>query len=119
MLTTRKQRWIAFLIAIAVGFGIGVYYGKTVKPVEYTDIAPTDLRADFKADFVLMVAEAYQNDHNLQNARRALGLLGGDPQSAVQQALTFAIEHNYGSQDVLVLQKLLTDLQSQSAGGAP
>lgn len=120
MLATRKQRWIAFLIAIAIGIGIGLYYGWVAKPVQYTDIAPTDLRADFKADFVLMVAEAYQNEHDLESARRALGLLGSDPQSAIQQALAFAMEHNYASQDVLVLQNLLTALQNQSnAGGAP
>ncbi len=112
-MTSRRARWIAFLFAIAVGLGLGLYYGWVVSPVDYVDTAPNTLRADYKADFVLMTAEAYQADGDLEAARRTLALLGEDPVTAVQQALDFGAEHGYTSQDLFVLQELLSALQAQ------
>ncbi len=110
---SRRTRWLAFLIAIAVGIGLGLYYGWIVSPVAYVDTAPNTLRADYKADYVLMVAEAYQADHDLQSARRTLALLGADPAAAVQAAITFGTAHGYASQDLYALQQLLAALRSR------
>ncbi len=112
-MTSRRARWIAFLLSIAVGLGIGLYYGWVVSPVDYVDTAPNTLRPDYKADFVLMTAEAYQADGDLEAARRTLALLGEDPVEAVKQALAFGAEHGYTSQDLFVLRELLTALQAQ------
>ena len=115
---SRRVRWLAFLIAIAVGMGIGLYYGWVVSPVAYVDTAPNTLRADYKADYVLMVAEAYQADGDLESARRALALLGSDPVAAVQKAVAFGTAHGYASQDLYALQQLLTALQSRPVEGS-
>ena len=116
---SRRARWMAFLVAIAVGVGLGLYYGWAVSPVAYVDTAPNTLREDYKADYVLMVAEAYQGDGDLTSARRSLALLGGEPIKAVEQAIAFGNAHGYASQDLYVMQQLLMALQSHPVENAP
>ena len=45
--------------ALAVGIGMGLAYGWLVDPVDFFDLSPDTLRADYKTDYVLMTAEAY------------------------------------------------------------
>src|SRR4030042_6712594 len=101
------SRWTKFLIAVIVGAAAGLFYGWVVNPVEYVDIAPESLRVDYKTDYVLMVAEAYQVQHDLGLAVRRLALLGSSaPTDIVAQALNYALQHEYGSQDLSLLQTL-------------
>ncbi len=101
------SRWTKFLIAVALGAAAGLFYGWVVNPVEYVDIAPTSLRVDYKADFVLMVAEAYQVDHDTGLAVRRLSILGSSaPTEIVANALNYALQHGYASQDLSLLQLL-------------
>jgi hypothetical protein len=82
-----------------------------VNPVEYVDIAPSSLRADYKADFVLMVAESYQADHDLGLAVRRLALLGSkSPKNIVAEALNYALQHEYAPADLSLFQLLSEDL---------
>ena len=112
-MTSRKVRWLAFLITIAVGVAAGLYYGWVISPVDYVDTTPNTLREDYKADFVLMVAEAYQADGDLEAARQMLALLDEDASAVVEEAFAFGVSHGYASQDLFVLHELLTALQSQ------
>ena len=101
------SRWTKFLIAVALGAAAGLFYGWVVNPVEYVDISPQSLRVDYKSDFVLMVAESYQVDHDLGLAVSRLALLGNSaPTEIVANALDFALNHNYASQDLTLLQSL-------------
>ncbi len=70
------SRWSKFLIALILGASAGLFYGWVVNPVEYVDIAPQSLRVDYKTDYVLMIAEAYQVDHDMGIGRQAIGPLG-------------------------------------------
>lgn len=109
------SRWIGFLLAIAVGIGLGLLYGWVINPVEYTDTAPNTLRIDYKTDYVLMVAEAYQTENDLPLALRRLALLGAEPpQQMVQQALLFARQAGYLEADLVKMENLLTALQALS-----
>lgn len=109
------SRWIGFLLAIAVGVGLGLLYGWVINPVEYTDTAPNTLRIDYKTDYVLMVAEAYQTEKDLPLALRRLALLGNaPPEQVVQQALLFARQAGYLETDLAKMQDLLTALQALS-----
>jgi hypothetical protein len=85
-----SSRWIRFFIMIAIGIGIGLVYGWIIEPVQYVDTAPASLRLDYKTDYVLMVAEAYQVEQDLNLAVQRLSLLGGTPGDTVNAALTFA-----------------------------
>lgn len=77
---------------IAIGVGFGLLYGWVIEPVKYVDTAPDSLRLDYKTDYVLMVAEAYQVERDLNLAVQRLTLLGGNPLDTVNAALDFA--HN-------------------------
>jgi hypothetical protein len=105
------SRWTKFLIAVILGAAAGLFYGWVVNPVEYVDIAPESLRVDYKTDYVLMVAEAYQVDHDLGLAVRRLALLGSSaPSEIVANALTYAVQHDYAEQDISLIQSLGEDL---------
>jgi hypothetical protein len=105
------SRWTKFLIAVILGAAVGLFYGWVVNPVEYADISPQSLRADYKTDYVLMVAEAYQVDHELDLAVRRLAVLGsGSPTDLVSSALTYALQHDYAPQDMALLQSMGDDL---------
>jgi hypothetical protein len=101
------SRWTKFLIAVILGAAVGLFYGWVVNPVEYVDIAPQSLRVDYRTDYVLMVAEAYQVDHDLGLSVRRLALLGSSaPSDIVTNALSYALQHEYAAQDLSLLQSL-------------
>jgi hypothetical protein len=109
------SRWILFFLTIAAGAAAALYYGWVVNPVQYMDSYPSSLRADYKADYVLMVAEAYQAEGDLSLAMRRLAVLGdAAPEESASKALLFAISVNppYSQHDLALMQKLMNDLQS-------
>ena len=109
------MRWILFFISIALGIAAGLYFGWVVSPVEYVDTTPDSLRVDYKADFVLMVAETYQAEKDLAQAARRLALLGGNtPDTPVSEAIQFATTSRlpYSEVDLALMRTLAQDLQS-------
>ena len=109
------SRWILFFIMVAMGIGGGLYYGWRIDPVEYTDTSPATLRDDYKADYVLMVAEAYQVEGNLDFAAARLSLLGSlPPGQIVTSALQYAatIKPPYAEADLAIMRSLADDLKS-------
>jgi hypothetical protein len=106
-------RWLRFLIAILVGIGLGLIYGWLISPVKYVDTAPDTLHIQYKTDYVLMVAETYQADNNLEMALRRLGALGSlAPGEMVFQAIVFAQRAGYTDADLRLMQNLLNNLQT-------
>ena len=99
------SRWTKFLIAVAIGAAAGLFYGWVVNPVQYVDISIQNLRVDYKSDFVIMVAESYQSDHDLGAAVRRLALLGNSaPTAIVVSALDYGLQNGYDAQDLSLLQ---------------
>ncbi len=115
------SRWVKFLIAIAAGIAIGLIYGWVVSPVEYTDTSPATLRADYRTDYVLMTAEVYHADQNLDAAARQLGMLGSDPPAqTAARALQYGLKAGFPPSDLELLRDLLTALETwQPAVGGP
>jgi hypothetical protein len=100
-------RWLTFLLAIAIGIAAGLYYGWVVNPIRYIDAAPDSLRSDYKADYVLMTAEAYRADKDLDLALERLSQLGGaSPAESVALATVFAVKAGYGEADLSLMQDL-------------
>ncbi len=105
------SRWTKFLLVVALGAAAGLFYGWVVNPVEYVEISPQSLRVDYRSDFVLMVAEAYQVDHNLGLAVRRMSLLGSSaPADIVASAMDYGLQHGYAAQDLALLQSLAEGL---------
>ncbi len=111
----RRRRWLFFFLSIGVGLAAGLYYGWVVRPVRYVDTSPDTLRQDYKTDFVLMVAEAWQGTGDIDMARHYLALLGGDPRAQVEQALQYAAQVGYGPADLHRMRSLLQALQQALA----
>ncbi len=108
----RAKRVILFLLAIAAGIAGGIAYGWMANPVKYVDTPLYTLRKDYKADYVLMVAEAYQTERDIEAVAHDLELLQDDPIRLVQQAVVVGQDLGYSNQDIKVLGELLQELQS-------
>jgi hypothetical protein len=107
------SRWIAFLLAIALGAAAGMYYGWVVSPVKYVDTAPDSLRIDYKTDYVLMVAESYYAEKDMGLAVHRLALLGDlPPAEIVANAITFAQDNQYPQSDLALMQALADALKT-------
>jgi hypothetical protein len=107
------SRYVYFALAILAGIGLGLLYGWVISPVEFVDTSPNMLREDYKADYVLMVAEVYSNEDDLQLAVQRLGLLGGDDIPAnVEQALVFAVDQGYTADDLALMRTLYEAVQT-------
>lgn len=113
-----SSKIITTLIALALGIALGLVYGWVIDPVEYTDVTPDVLRQDYRVDFVLMTAEAYQNDFDADAAARRLALLGSDsPTAIVSSALEYATLNNFTTAEITALQSLLTAMQTYQPAG--
>lgn len=87
----RKSRLIGFFIAILLGAAGGAMLGWRYLPAQVSTTRLQDLRADYQADYVLMVAEVYAADGNIDNTLALLEKVNPDnPQRAVQEALLTA-----------------------------
>lgn len=115
-----SSKIITLIIALAVGMGLGLVYGWVIAPVEYVDVTPDLLRQDYRADFVLMTAEAYQSDFNATAAARRLALLGSEPPaSLVTTAIEYASANNFTPEEMRMLQTLHTAMQTYQPDGNP
>ncbi|MFH2102614.1 MAG: hypothetical protein ABIJ39_04570 [Chloroflexota bacterium] len=102
-----------FLLAIGVGLGIGLAIGWGLLPVKFVDTSPATLREDFRADYMLMIAETYQADRNLDLAARRLAILGSEhPSQIATQALQYGLQAGYPPGDIQLLQHLALALQT-------
>jgi hypothetical protein len=101
------SRWVRFFIVLVIGFGIGLLYGWVIDPVEYVDTDPESMRNDYKTDYVLMVAEAYQADRDVALAVQRLSFLGESfPVKIVEDAMIFAVQSEYAPADLGLLRDL-------------
>ncbi len=93
----------------------GTLYGRLIAPVEYVDTDPSSLRIDYRSDYVLMVAERYSADHDVDAALRRLAVLGPrTPDLLSAEAIQFAASAGYTPEDLALLQELLRALQEKT-----
>ena len=109
-----------WIIALFLGFGMGLAYTWVISPVEYVDAEPLALRDDFKDRFRSAIAAAYASTGDLERARARLTLLG-DPDSsqtltAQAQRMLAAGESPEAVQQVALL---ASALQGQTATNPP
>lgn len=77
----RNVGWITVLVGLVLGMAAGVTYAWKIDPVAYVDTAPGSLRADFRAQYLVLIASAYAGRPDLPRARARLALLP-DPNPA-------------------------------------
>ena len=111
----KSTRWFFILIALIIGLGLGLTYGWVIDPIEFFDLTPDTLRADYKTDYVLMVAEAYHADPDPGLAARRLAIFGSQSPSAIaSDGLNFARTNGFADSDIALMQELVTALQAWS-----
>ena len=111
----KPTRWFFVLVLLVAGIALGLAYGWYVDPVEYFDLTPDTLRADYKADYVLMTAEAYRADQDPGLAARRLAVFGAKSPSAIAaDSLAYARQNGFPETDIALIQELVTALQAWS-----
>lgn len=109
----KGKRLLYFFICILLGSVVGILYGWVVNPIAHADASPSQMREDFRSDYVLMVAEVYAKDGNIQTAVAQLNVLGNQPTLRyVQEAVLTARNLGYSQQDVDLLANLMEALQN-------
>jgi hypothetical protein len=104
----RKRRLFFFVIAAVVGALVGIGYGWWLRPLMYTQANLSNLRVDYRTDYVLMTAEIYHQEHNLEEARGRLQTLGADsPERFCHEALIAAGQLGYSQSDLQLLADLV------------
>jgi hypothetical protein len=108
-------RWIVSVLALLAGISIGIAYGWYIDPVDYFDLTPDTLRTDYKADYVLMTAEAYRLEQDPGLAARRLAIFGTQSPSAIAaDGLAYARANSFSDTEIVLLQELVTALQAWS-----
>lgn len=83
----RLARVSLFLLALLVGLGLGLAYSWLVAPRERRTAVVADLRADYRAEYVVMVGQGYAVDGDWALAEARLAALGVDDVGEVVLAL--------------------------------
>jgi hypothetical protein len=114
----KSSNWIKIFIAALIGIALGLVYGWVLAPVQYTDVTPNILREDYRADYVLMVAESYQSEQDPETAARRLAILASEPPAQiVTSTLEYATNNGFTQNEILLLQGLLTAMQTYQPQG--
>jgi hypothetical protein len=77
----RRASLLPFVLSCVVGLAGGLYYAWQIEPVEYVDNAPDTLRADFKSDYLALIAAAFASTEDIPRAQQRLDLFS-DPDPA-------------------------------------
>jgi hypothetical protein len=101
------NRYIAFGVTILVGLIASLYFAWMGGIANVSDAEPNLLREDFRADYALMVAEAFQTNTDVEEAVAHLAFL--DAESAitpVEEAIDFGQEAGFSDSDLALLDNL-------------
>ena len=86
----RLPRWVTRIaFGVVVGLALGFAIGWWLWPVQYTNTAPNVLRRDYRDDYIVMVATAYEIENgDIEQAQRRLKLL--DPENPAAPVVELA-----------------------------
>jgi hypothetical protein len=100
------------ILALFLGLGLGLAYSWLISPVTYVDASPAILRADFKDQYRVVIAAAYESSHDLARARARLELLSDtDPVGELSAQAQRMLGNGESDEQVQPLAQLATDLQ--------
>jgi hypothetical protein len=107
------RRWIVQAVAgLAVGLALGLAIG-WLWPVQYTSTVPAVLRRDYRDDYVVMVATAYEVEKDLEQASERLALLDPtDPAAPVIELAERLIKVGGSVEDISRLARLAWALRA-------
>jgi hypothetical protein len=102
-----------FILALLLGFGLGLAYAWFITPVEYINAEPSQLRSDFKDEFRAVIAAAYAANGNFDRARARLAVLAdADPVQALSAQAQQMLAAGKPFNQVSEVAQLASELQS-------
>jgi hypothetical protein len=102
---------------LLLGVLLGILYAWTLSPIEYVDTEPKSLRGDFKDEYRLLIASAYQATGNLERARARLALFGeSDPAETLGAQAQRMLANNAPQASINLLANLSQALRDTPAG---
>jgi len=91
--------------------GLGLWYGWVLDPVEYRDTDVSHLASVYRDEYVLMVAETYALDGDLDAARARLAQLSAsEPGALVADQAQTALARDAARLDIQALARLAAAL---------
>lgn len=106
-------RRVIFAVVFVISLLGGLLFGWVIKPGMQMQNPISSLREDFKTDYVLMVAEVYNHDADLDAAAARLEVLDkSSPTRATLVATAFARKVGYSINDLDLLMALARDMQN-------
>lgn len=107
------QGWAGRIaMGLAAGLALGLVIG-WLWPVQYTNTAPSVLRQDYRDDYVVMVASAYEIEGDPERARERLVLLDAEePAAPVVELGERLVEAGGGAEDIVRLARLAWALKA-------
>jgi len=107
-MSKRARKWVVRAVPGAVlGLALGFAIGWWLWPVQYTNTAPSVLRQDYRDDYVVMVAAAYEVEEDLGQARERLELLDSEePAALVVELAERLVEAGGSTEDITHLARL-------------
>ena len=113
-------RYISFFVMVAIGIALALTFAWVLAAPDVGETSADTLRLDYKADYVLMIAEIYKDTGDLKDAQLRLGAFtSGTPLETVDLAIDFANQYGYAADDLLLMRELSVALQSQTLEGTP
>jgi hypothetical protein len=114
-----KNRFLWFLIFIAIGAAGGLAYGWYLHPLRPPTVEPGKLLPEYQADYVLMVAEVYKSEKDSALAAHRLAFLSDRPAvRIVQEAILTAGSLGYSRADLDLLAGLAAGVSQTTPPGA-
>jgi hypothetical protein len=99
-------------IGVAIGLALGFAIGWWIWPVQYTNTAPDVLRQDYRDDYIVMIATAYEVEVDLQEARERLQVLAPErPATPVIELAERLVARNGSAEDIARLARLASALE--------
>ena len=106
-------RIIKIILPLVIGVAMGLIYGWRLDPIVYVEVTPEILRADYQADYVLTVAEAFSTELDADTAAKRLALLGDNSPAQISlDALEYARSQAFNPDEIGLLEKLTTSMQT-------
>ena len=107
-----KQNLTSVAFGIAAGLALGLVIG-WLWPVQYTNTAPSVLRQDYRDDYIVMVAAAYEVEGDSERARERLRLLNPkDPVAPMVELAERLVRESGSVNDIAHLANLAWALES-------
>lgn len=111
----KARRLIFFLVAILIGLGAGLAFGWLMAPPQAPEKASlTQLRADYKADIVLMTAESFASNPDPLMVLNRLDDLDPDPLTLMVNAMSYGEKVGYSTEDLALMRTMFTAIDQET-----